>query len=236
MKSIQKIGWCFDKDEGVAIYKEPTPLSKLVTSQKNNMGIGVNHCPATNNFNSRTFTIFSPYSFRIRTQIIDERLNFFPVYPDTEASEQVIKNEISFQPMSLWRDSRYPILQLSLPYVFFSNESIYLNQLEPNRFLGEKNWSLIQGRFNIGTWHRPINWAIEWTNTNKDIFIKKGEPLCQIIFETLSPESSINLIKVERNDELQRAIKRTQGITNKIRNTKNLIFEHDFHLNISELK
>ena len=30
-KSI-KIGWCFDKDEGVAIYKSPLPLSKLITS------------------------------------------------------------------------------------------------------------------------------------------------------------------------------------------------------------
>ena len=236
MLSIQKIGWCFDKDEGVAVYQSPIPLSKLITLRKNKMGAGVSHCPGTNDFNSRTFTILSPYTFRIRAQANSNgQLDFFPVYPDTEATEQVIKNEISFQPRSLWRDEKYPILQLSLPYVFFANETVYINQLEPNRFNGDKSWSLIQGRFDISTWQRPINWAIEWTNTNKDIFIKKGEPLCQVIFETLSPKNTISLIKVERNDELERAIKRTSGVINKIRNTKKIIYDDSFRLNISEL-
>lgn len=233
---MQKIGWCFDKDEGVAVYKEPVPVSKLIISQKDNTGKGVSHCPATNDFNSRTFTILSPYTFRIRAQTVNKQLDFFPVYPDTEASEQVIKNDIRFQPRTLWRDAKYPILQLTLPYVFFSNESVYINQIEPNRFTGEKNWSLIQGRFDISRWQRPINWAIEWTNTNRDILIKKGDPLCQIIFETLCPENSISLIKVERNDELQRAIKRTLGVTSKIKNTRKIMFDDNFHLNISELK
>src|SRR5574344_51698 len=134
MALAQTIGWCFDRDEGVAIYKPPISLSKLITLQKNIMGAGVSHCPGTNDFNSRTYTILSPYSFRISAQKIDEELQFFPVYPDTEASEQVIKNEIRFQPRSLWEDSRYPILQLSLPYVFFSNETVYINQIEPNKF------------------------------------------------------------------------------------------------------
>ncbi len=236
MALAQKIGWCFDRDEGVAIYKPPISLSKLITLQKNIMGAGVSYCPGTNDFNSRTYTILSPYSFRISAQEFDGQLQFFPVYPDTEASEQVIKNEINFQPRSLWRDSRYPILQLSLPYIFFSNETVYINQIEPNRFTGEKNWSLIQGRFNIATWQRPINWAIEWTNTDKDIFIKKGDPLCQIIFETLDQKKSIDLIKVERNDELNLAIKRTLGVVNKIRNTKKIIYDDTFQLNISELK
>lgn len=236
MISVQKIGWCFDRDEGIAVYKSPIPLSKLITLQKNKMGAGVSNCPGTNDFNSRSYTILSPYSFRIRAERVDDQLNFFPVYPDTEAIEQVIKNEISFQPRSLWRDPRYPILQLSLPYVFFSNETVYINQIEPNRFVGEKNWSLIQGRFDIASWQRPINWAIEWTNTNEDIFIKKGDPLCQIIFETLSPKNTIELIKVERNDEINRAIKRTIGVVNKIRNTKKIIYDDNFRLNVSELK
>lgn len=231
-----KIGWCFERDEGTAVYRAPISISKLITERKNKMGSGVGHCPGINDFNSRTFTILSPYTFRIRAQKINNQLNFFPVYPDTEASEEVIKNEISFQPRKLWRDDKYPILQLYLPYVFFSNESVYINQIEPNRFIGEKGWSLIQGRFDIASWQRPINWAIEWTNTDKDIYIKKGDPLCQVIFETSSPENSINLIKVERNDELQRAIKRTIGVVNKMRNTKKIIYDKDFRLNISELK
>lgn len=234
MSSV-KIGWCFNRDDGVAVYKPPISMLKLMSERKNKIG-GVSHCPGALDFNARTFTIVSPYTFRIRAQKVNNQLNFFPVYPDTEASEEIIKKEISFQPRKLWRDERYPILQLTLPYVFFANESVYINQIEPNRFIGEKNWSLVQGRFDIASWQRPINWGIEWTNTNQDIFIKKGDPLCQIIFETLSPESSLSLIKVERNDELQKAIQRTLGVANKMRNTKRIIYDKDFRLNISELK
>ena len=236
MSQALKIGWCFDRDEGIAVYRPPIPVSKLIAERKNKMGAGVSHCPGTLDFNSRTFTILSPYSFRLTARNVSNKLNFFPVYPDTEASEEVIRKEISFQPRRLWRDERYPILQLSLPYVFVSNESVYINQIEPNRFTGKKNWSLIQGRFDIASWQRPINWGIEWTNTDEDIFIKKGDPLCQVIFETLSPESSISLIKVERNEELERAIKRTIGVASKMRNTKKIIYDKEFRLNISELK
>lgn len=236
MLTVQKIGWCFDRDDGVAIYKSPTLLSKLISSQKNKMKAGVSQCPGVNDFNLRTFTILSPYSFRIRAIKNGNQLDFFPVYPDTEPSENIIKNEITFQPRSLWRDSRYPILQLSLPYVFFANESVYINQLEPNRFIGDKNWSLIQGRFDISTWQRPINWGIEWTDTNRDIYVKKGDPLCQVSFETLHPEKSLSLIKVKRNDELERAIKRTLGVASKIKNTRKIMYDDSFRLNIGELK
>ncbi len=231
-----KIGWCFNRDEGVAIYKPPISNSNLLSEQKNKMEGGVGHCPGIIDLNSRTFTILSPYSFTIRAQNINNQLNFYPVYPDTEASESIIKNEIIFQPRKLWRNEKYPILQLSLPYVFFSNESVYINQIEPNHFIGEKNWSLIQGRFDIASWQRPINWGIEWTNTDKDLIIKKGQPLCQVIFETLSPKQSISLIKVENNFKVQQAIKRTQGVASKIRNTKKIIYDENFRLNISELK
>lgn len=60
--------------------------------------------------------------------------------------------------------------------------------------------------------------------------------MCQIIFETLDQKKSIDLIKVERNDELNLAIKRTLGVVNKIRNTKKIIYDDTFQLNISELK
>jgi hypothetical protein len=47
---------------------------------------------------------------------------------------------------------------------------------------------------------------------------------------------NISELKVERNEELQRAIKRTLGVANKIRNTKKVMYDNDFCLNISELK
>lgn len=227
------IGWCYERDEGIAVYEKPIPLSKLLKSQRVDLGIGA--CPAVNDFNARVFTILSPYTFRLRAVFHDSETTFHPVYPDTEVVESVLKNEITFQPRSLWRDAKFPILQLSLPYIFLSNESVFINQLEPNRFNGIKPWSIIQGRFDISTWHRPINWAIEWLDTSKDIVIKRGDPLCQIIFETTDPYKKISVRQIERSALIEKSIKRTHGTSNKIKGTRKIIYDEGNRLNISEL-
>jgi len=235
MPKVLKIGWCFNNNQGSAIYSEPLSMSKLI-SQRNVLN-SVNTCPAALDFNSRVFTILSPYSFRIRAiKNKDDNYDFFPVYPETEIMDGLIQKELTFQPKSLWRDEKYPILQLALPYVFFANERTFINQLEPNRFTSKKNWSLIQGRFDISSWQRPINWAIEWTDLKSDLFIKKGDPLCQIIFESDNPLRKVDLKYFEKDEYLDNAITRTVGVTHKLRGTRQLMNNNElYQLNYEKL-
>lgn len=235
MSNVLKIGWCFNNIKGSAIFSEPLPMSKYI-AQRNTIN-SVNTCPAALDFNSRVFTILSPYSFRIRA-ISNKNgdYDFFPIYPETEVMDGLIQKEITFQPKSLWRDKKYPVLQLALPYVFFANECTFINQVEPNRFSSKKNWSLIQGRFDISSWQRPVNWAIEWTNLKADLVIKKGDPLCQLIFESNHPARKLNLEYFEKDEYLETAIARTVGVTHKIRGTRKIMNNNDlFQFNYEKL-
>jgi hypothetical protein len=228
------IGWCFDRDTGVGIYQAPIPVLKLLRSQRVDAGVG--SCPAAIDFNIRTYTVLSPYTFRLRAvKQQDESYSFHIVYPETHVSESVLKNELSFQPRSLWRDGRFPVLQLVLPYIFIANESVYINQIEPSRFNECKPWSLIEGRFDISTWHRPVNWAIEWLDTSKDIVIKRGDPLFQVLFETTNPKNKIKLKHVERTSVIEKSVKKVEGISSKMKGTKKIIYDEANRLNIGEL-
>jgi hypothetical protein len=63
-----------------------------------------------------------------------------------------------------WRFPDRPTLQLSLPYCFIADETVYLTQL--GTFAHYRRdplpGTIFGGRFPINIWPRPIMWAFEW--------------------------------------------------------------------------
>ena len=47
-----------------------------------------------------------------------------------EIDEELLKSLLQFQPVKLWRNPKRPVLQLLLPYVFFSDVLVQINQIE----------------------------------------------------------------------------------------------------------
>ena len=186
---------------------------------------GVSVCPAVRVFENRIFVVRSPYSFRFRAQRNPSGLAFCPVFPDTEVQEDILRSIIEFQPQSNWRSQSTPILQLSLPYVFFSDINAYVNQIEAPFDSRPKNWSLIQGRFNIFDWQRPINWSIEWIDTSQDLIIKRGQPLFSLLIETESPDGTLELKYIERNDEIDRVLQASNSVSKLSHGTFGLLKE-----------
>lgn len=222
MKSI--IGWTYANNLSSSIYLDPVPLC-FIQKKRSVANDGVSACPAVKVFENRIYVIRSPYSFRLRAVKINNKLEFCPVTHGTEVQEDVLRALIEFQPKSNWRSKDAPILQLSLPYVFFSDINAYINQIEAP-FDGElKNWSLIQGRFNIFEWQRPINWSIEWVNTSQDLIIKRGQPLFSLLIETDNPNGSLELKYVERNNEIERVLQASNNVSKLTRGTFGLLKE-----------
>ena len=222
MKTI-KIGWCLDRDEASAVYYDPEPTSSLTDRFVKDAGVG--SCPAVRDFENQTFTVKSPFTFRLRAVQDGDEISFHPVYPFTQIEESLIQNLLLFQPKRLWRNPKYPVLQLNLPYVFVADESVLINQIEPTKVLGGKNWSLIQGRFDIYAWHRPLNWAIEWTNIKDDLIVRRGQPLFQLIFQANEFNANFALSQIERTIEIERAIAATKNVTGVMKGTKKIMLD-----------
>ena len=222
MKSI--IGWTFANNLSSSLYYDPIPLGVIQKNRSSSID-GVSACPAVKVFENRIFVVRSPYTFRFRAQRNNSVFEFCPVFPDTEVQEDILRSLIEFQPKSNWRSKNTPILQLSLPYVFFSDVNAYVNQIEAPFDCGLKNWSLIQGRFNIYDWQRPINWSIEWIDTSQDLIIKRGQPLFSLLIETENPDGTLELKYVERNDEIERVLQASNSVSKLTHGTFGLLKE-----------
>ena len=60
----------------------------------------------------------------------EHKIDIRGVYPDTEVDASNLPSIISIEPRELWIDKNIPILQFKMPYVFFSDIPVWINQLE----------------------------------------------------------------------------------------------------------
>ncbi|WP_092485693.1 hypothetical protein [Candidatus Ichthyocystis hellenicum] len=208
------IGWALFEESSAVLFYPPEPLSSLYSHKPS----GVSACPAVQHYERRVFHIRSPYTFRIRANFDNKKWYFYPIYPFTEMPESSLFERIQFQPRSSWRDPFIPVLQMLLPYVFVSDEDVFLNQIEAPCFKN-RSWSLISGRFNIYDWQRPINWAISWVDTSMDIIVRRGDVLFSLMFESNHPDRSISLQRVPYEGALKSLVDETRGVSTQIRGT-----------------
>ncbi|WP_092402075.1 MULTISPECIES: hypothetical protein [Candidatus Ichthyocystis] len=211
------VGWTLSEEGGSVLFYSPEPLSSLYSRKM----IGVSACPAVQHYERRVFCVRSPYSLRIRAKFDNDKWYFYPVYPFTEMPESSLFERVQFQPRSAWRDPFVPVLQLLLPYVFVSDEDVFLNQIEAP--CGKnRNWSLLSGRFNIYDWQRPINWAISWTDTSEDIVIRRGDVLFGLLFESCHPNKGIVLKRMPYEGAIRALVEETRGVSTHVRGTFSL--------------
>lgn len=208
------IGWALFEDSSAVLFYPPEPLSSLYPPKTS----GISTCPAVQHYERRVFHVRSPYTFRIRAIFDNKRWYFYPIYPFTEMPESSLFDRIQFQPRSSWRDPSKPVLQMLLPYVFVSDEDVFLNQIEAPCFKS-RSWSLISGRFNIYEWQRPINWAISWVDTSMDIIVRRGDVLFSLMFESNHPGSNVLLHKIPYEGDLKKLVDETKGVSTQTRGT-----------------
>ena len=122
----------------------------------------------------------------------------------TRLDEELIPNFVIPMQKKFWRTENRPVVQIAIPYYFVCDEVCYLNQLPP--YLSESFLNFpglfISGRFPTHIWPRSLNLAFEWHDIDKDMIIKRGEPLSYLLFETERPAAPINLIEAKETPAL----------------------------------
>ena len=107
-------------------------------------------------------------------------------------------------------------IQLSLPYVFVADEPVYLSQVAPFMHYRDEPWpgTIFGGRFPIDVWPRPLMWAFEWHDTERELKLARGEPLFYCQFETMPQDRPIRLVEAERTPELNQYLEHISGAVN----------------------
>ena len=211
-----KVGWLLNEERGGVIYDAPV----RVRSAEINRGHAksASRCPAIIGLESRYFEVACPFDLRLAfvrdkegkpalRNVLGQRS---PVRPSK------LENLLHVTSEAEWRHADRPTIQLSLPYVFIADEPVYLSQVAPFMHYRAEPWpgTIFGGRFPIDVWPRPLMWAFEWHDTEKELRLSRGEPLFYCQFETVPQDRPVQLVEAARTPELDAYLEHIAGAVN----------------------
>lgn len=218
------VGWFLTKDKGAVLYDPPERLMSRPPNRSHAKSAA--RCPAVVQMESRYFVVKCPVDLNIgfgrdangKPVMINRLGTASPVRPTKLNELLTMVNQTE------WRFPDRPTIQLGLPYCFIADEPAYMTQVgtfahyRPDPLPG----TIFGGRFPIDIWPRPLMWAFEWHDTTKDIVIKRGEPLFYCQFEGDYPDRSVQVVEVERTQELSDYLEKISGVVNYVGQTFSL--------------
>lgn len=219
-----QVGWFLNEQRGGIIYDAPERVRSVEMSREH--AKSASRCPAIINMESRYFMVKCPFDIHIGFARDDKGKPVLRNLAGTKSSIRVSKlgEKLHITSEVEWRNKGIPTIQLSLPYVFISDEPVYATQLSPFMHYNKDPLpgTIFGGRFPINVWPRPLMWAFEWYEPEKPIKIKRGDPLFYMTFETQSPERPITVTETELTPELNDYMDLISGAVNYVNQTFSL--------------
>ncbi|GGW29240.1 hypothetical protein GCM10011452_17220 [Gemmobacter lanyuensis] len=215
------VGWFLTSDKGAILYDAPERVSYRQTNRSHSKS--ASRCPAVIQLESRYFMVKCPFDIHIgfgrddkgKPHLINRAGTASSIRGNKLGEVLTLVNEAE------WRYPDRPTIQLSLPYCFIADETVYVTQLSafmhyrPDPLPG----TIFGGRFPLNIWPRPLMWAFEWHDPTKDIILRRGEPLFYVQFEANGPDRPVQLVQAERTPELQTYMEQIGGVVNYVNQT-----------------
>ena len=215
------VGWFLTEDKGALLYDPPERLMFRQTNRTHAKSAA--RCPAVIQMESRYFVVKCPFDLHIGFARDDKGK---PVLINRAGTASPVRSSKLNQVLTLvneaeWRYPDRPTIQLSLPYCFIADEPVYLTQL--GSFAHYRRDSLpgtiFGGRFPVSVWPRPLMWAFEWHEPERDLVLKRGEPLFYCQFEGVGPERPVQLVEAVKTPELLAYLDKISGVVNYVNQT-----------------
>lgn len=219
-----QVGWFLSDKKGGIIYDAPERVRSVEMNREH--AKSASRCPAVINMESRYFMVKCPFDIHIGFARDDKGKPVLRNLAGTQSSIRASKlgEKLHLTPEVEWRTNGIPTIQLSLPYVFISDEPVFTSQVSPFMHYNKDPLpgTIFGGRFPINVWPRPLMWAFEWHEPEKPIKIKRGDPLFYMSFETQSPERPISVTETELTPQLQDYMDLISGAVNYVNQTFSL--------------
>jgi hypothetical protein len=220
-----QVGWFLTSDKGAVLFDPP---ERLVSRPPNRTHAkSASRCPAVIQMESRYFAIKCPYDLHIgfkrdekgKGVLINRAGAASPIRSNKMSEVLTLVNEAE------WRYPDRPTVQLSLPYCFIADEPVWLTQISSFTHYRKDPLpgTIFGGRFPLSLWPRPLMWAFEWHEVEKDIVIKRGEPLFYCQFEHDGPDRQVQMVEAERTPELSAYMDKISGVVNYVNQTFGLM-------------
>jgi hypothetical protein len=215
-------GWLLNTELTSIIWDSPKPV-RIESQSSDPRAVG--KCPSVLDFDGRHFVINCPIDVHLRLNLTRSDMEVTNVLADkSPIRAEALQQWIVFQPRHEWRNPQRPVLQMLTPYVFVSDDPLYVNQLPPIfHYLGDTRPGIqINGRFPIDIWPRALMWAFEWHDTTKDLILRRGEPLFCVRFEGPAPAAPVRLVEASKTPELVSHMASITGVSEVVGQTYSL--------------
>ena len=222
-----RVGWLLDNEKAGVVFQPPERVRSVEMSKTH--AKSASRCPAIINLESRYFAIKCPFDMKLRfARSKDGKPGIRNMLGEKSPVRSKKLNEhLYVTPEVEWRYPDRPTIQLMLPYLFVADEPVYMSQVAP--FMHYRADALpgtiFGGRFPIDVWPRPLMWAFEWHEPEKDIELQRGEPLFYAQFETFPQNRAVQVVEAERTADLDEYLKLIGGTVNYVNQTFSLFKE-----------
>ena len=219
-----QVGWCLSETKAGIIYAPPERVRSTDLDRRH--AKSASRCPAVINLESRYFLIRCPFDINIGFERDEKGRPSLRNLSGTASTIRASKlgEKLALVSEAEWRHPGVPTLQLSLPYLFLSDEPVYLSQVSPFMHYSSEPLpgTIFGGRFPINVWPRPLMWAFEWHEPKKPLKIARGDPLFYVGFETLPQDRGVAMVEAQRTPELLEYLELISGAVNYVNQTFSL--------------
>ena len=222
-----RVGWLLTENKAGIVFAPPERVRSADTSKTH--AKSASRCPAVTNLESRYFAVPCPFDLHLRfLRDKDGRPALRNMLGDRSPVRAKKLNEhLHVTSEAEWRYPDRPTIQLKLPYIFLADEPVYMSQVAPFLHYRADPWpgTIFGGRFPIDVWPRPLMWAFEWHDPDRDLVLSRGEPLFYVQFETEPADRAVQVIEAERTAELDAYLDLISGAVNYVNQTFSLFRE-----------
>lgn len=189
---------------------------------------GAASCPAIGDLSRFYYVIRSPFTLSLRcTHLVpgkEFRYNVVPIEGEKIIGLNGLQKALHVLPPDVWENPDWPTLQLHLPYVFVSDESVILEQVPAFACprTAQRPLVLYAGRFPIDIWPRHLNYSFQWLEPGRDILVRRGDPLFYVRFYPETRDRGVRLVETERTRELESFIAAIRDVTESASQTYSL--------------
>ena len=222
-----QIGWLLTETKSGVVYYPPERVRSVEVNRTH--AKSASRCPAIINMESRYFMIRVPFDMHLRF-VRDKNgkpalRNMLGDASPVRAS--VLNKKLHVTSESEWRHKNRPTIQVSLPYLFITDEPTHMTQLAAFMHYNKTPLpgTIFGGRFPIHDWPRPLMWAFEWHDASMDLILKRGDPWFYVNFETEPQDRAVSLVEAENTQELAQYLEHISASVNYVNQTFSLFKE-----------
>jgi len=218
------VGWFLPRTlEARAVWFDPVRFSWSPDSERHS-GYFL-RCPAHQRFSRDLYVIRCPFDLHLHCENSAEGCEL-SVGEGSSIRPEKLASLVKVHPKSEWREADKPLLQIMLNYYFLSDEDVdiqYLSPLTTHFYRPALPGLALQGRWNITSWIRPVNFVFEWWETSSDLIIKREQPILNVMFLSRELDAKTVLVEAEETDEVIAMARSVQNINSYIGNVYSVL-------------